>query len=52
MQNDEDPPIRLILAALFLAARIVEGSAYSTREARVTEAVKDADELVRQAGPK
>jgi hypothetical protein len=52
-QGDE-PPIRLVLAALFTAARIVAAplgasrDEEATREQLVRGAVADADELIRQ----
>lgn len=51
MPNDEDPPIRLILAALFLAARTVAKPAGPSREELVKASIADADELLKQAGP-
>jgi hypothetical protein len=52
MPNDDDPPIRLILSALFLAARISGGHAHETgRPDLVRESVADADELLKQVGP-
>jgi hypothetical protein len=52
MPNDEDPPIRTLLAALFLAARIVRGPPESVadHEAMVPEALAFADQLIKQAG--
>ncbi len=52
-EHDDEPPIRLILAALFLAARIVRDPPQSVadHEAMVPEAIGFADELLRQAGP-
>lgn len=54
MPNDEDPPIRLILAALFHAARIVAKppAGYDCSHAELVKAsIDDADELLRQVGP-
>jgi hypothetical protein len=48
--NDEDTPdMRLILAALFVAARIIAGQGNSPT--LVSASVADADELLRQAVP-
>lgn len=49
--DDENPPIRLILAALFMAARIAGKGGFmplETPEERARLAVADADELLRQ----
>lgn len=51
MPNDDDPPIRLILAALFHAARLAAKPAGPSREELVKASLADADELIRQAGP-
>jgi hypothetical protein len=52
MPNDDDPPIRLILAALFTAARLVGGGSMpTTMPELVSENLRLADELLRQAGP-
>jgi hypothetical protein len=51
MPNDEDPPIRLILAALFHAAYLSRGTFGPSRQELVKAAVADADELLRQVGP-
>jgi hypothetical protein len=52
--SDEDPPVRLILAALFHAARIVAKppAGYECSHAELIKAsLDDADELLRQAPP-
>jgi hypothetical protein len=51
MSGEEDPPIRLILAALFHAARLVAKPAGPSREELIKAAIADADELLRQAPP-
>jgi hypothetical protein len=48
--TDEQPPIRLILAALFHAARLVSKPAGPSREELIKAAIADADELLRQDG--
>jgi len=49
-EHDNEPPIRLILAALFFAARVVSNRAPGlSREEQVAASVADADELLRQA---
>lgn len=52
--NDDDPPVRLVLAALFMASRQIAGQMAAPSELRhelVKAALEDADELIRQAGP-
>jgi hypothetical protein len=46
--NDDDPPVRLVLAALFHAARLVAKPAGPSREELIKSAIADADELLRQ----
>jgi hypothetical protein len=53
MPDDQDePPIRLILAAVFVHARLA--SSYyprPEREALIRDSIADADEILRQVGP-
>ena len=53
MPDDDDPPVRLVLAALFIAARIVRGNTAGAGTAAnlVAETLELADELIRQVGP-
>jgi hypothetical protein len=48
---EEEPPIRLILAALFVAARLAGGRDDTPSVELVKASVADADELLRQAAP-
>jgi len=53
-QDDEEPPIRLILAALFHAARTVGSATVHSADVRaglIAAAIADADELLKQAAP-
>jgi hypothetical protein len=47
MTDQPEPPIRLVLAALFMAARLI-GNADAPRQIMIKDAVDDADELLRQ----
>lgn len=49
--TDDEPPLRLILAALFHAARLISKPVGPSREELIRAAVADADELLRQAPP-
>lgn len=46
--NEDEPPVRLILAALFYAARVIASPAGPSRQELMKAAVDDADELLRQ----
>ena len=58
-QDDDEPPIRIMLAALFMAARLVSARPGRLVSARpgplahhpdmVKASIEDADELIRQA---
>jgi len=49
MTDQSEPPIRLILAALFMAARLVRDDRDRVlRERLIGDSVADADELLRQ----
>jgi uncharacterized membrane protein len=49
--SDAELPVRLALAALFVAARIVGGRDGYSREDLVQASIADADELLKQAPP-
>lgn len=55
MSDQDEPPIRLILSALFLAARRIgkenETALPEQTKVMVSAAVADADELLRQVPP-
>ena len=49
MTDQPEPPIRLVLAALFMAARLVRDDRdLVLRERLVGDSLADADELLRQ----
>ena len=49
MTDQSEPPIRLVLAALFMAARLVRDDRDILPRAQLVDAsVADADELLRQ----
>jgi hypothetical protein len=51
-QDNDEPPIRLFLAALFIGARIVRGNTAGVDvPGLVAENLELADELIRQGGP-